>query len=365
MKHVSYPSIGKYEVMIQKISEMVSYVGKDEDGNAIYNNPSKYPTIKIKGTVKLHGTNAGIGRNSTEIWAQSRDRLIVVGNDNAGFAGYLETKKQFYMDLIDGIAIENNIDLNVYNIHIYGEWAGRGVPGGTAGIRLFPKALYLFGIKVSKPNDESFKNYWLDSSGIRSHENGLYNIKDFPIFELEVDVKKAKFAVTQLHDLTMEVEGDCPVSRWLYTNLPKEIIEEYSKDLYEELIGEGIVWEVDFRGEKLQFKTKGDRHSPKSKVRTVKTADLEKMTKVRQIAEQVTPGWRLEQFLNSTFDLANGGELSTKLIGPYITAVMKDVYKEESLVIAESGLTDKELNSTIGTIAREYFFEQLHETLPG
>lgn len=365
MKHVSYPSIGKYEVMIQNISRMVCYVGKDENGDAIYNPLAKKPTIKIKGTVKLHGTNAGIGRNATEIWAQSRDRLIIVGDDNAGFAGYLKSKEQFYKDLIDGIAKENNIDLNVYNIHIYGEWAGRGIPGGAAGIRLFPKALYLFGIKVSKPGDESFNNYWLDSSGYRSHENGLYNIKDFPTFELDIDIKKAKFAVAQLHELTMKVEEDCPVSRWLYENISKEILNEYSEEIYKEFIGEGIVWEVEFNGEKLQFKTKGEKHSPKSKVRTVKTADLEKMTKVREIAEQVTPGWRLEQFLNSTFDLANGGELSTKGIGPYLSAVMKDVYKEDAQIIADSGLTDKELNSTIGTIAREYFFEKLQETLPG
>lgn len=342
---------------------MVSYVGLDENGDAIYDPTAKKPTIKIKGTVKLHGTNAGIGRNATEIWAQSRERLIAIGDDNAGFAGYLKSKEQFYKDLIDGIAKEHGIDQTIYNIHIYGEWAGRGVPGGAAGIRLFPKAFYLFGIKVSKPSDISFKNYWLDSSGYRSHENGLYNMRDFPTFELEIDIKKAKFAVADLHRLTMEVERDCPVSRWLFENLPKEILEEYEAKLYEELIGEGIVWEVEFRGEKLQFKTKGDKHSPKSKVRVVKTADLEKMTKVREVAERLTPGWRLEQFLNSTFDLANGGELSTKGIGPYLSAVMKDIYKEEADVIANSGLTDKELNGTIGTIAREYFFEKLQETL--
>lgn len=367
MKHVNYSSIGKYETMISNISRMVCYVGQDENGEAIYNPAaiSKQPKITIEGTVKLHGTNAGIAKNSTDIWAQSRERIIIVGDDNAGFAGYVKSKEKFYADLIDKIAKDNDIDLDIYTITIFGEWAGRGIPGGAASIRLFPKALYLFGIKVSKLDDESFKAYELDPKGIRSHEDQLYNINDFPTFSLEIEMKKAKFAVAQLHELTMEVERDCPVSRWLLENLSKEIIEEYSEEIYKELIGEGIVWSVKFKDELLKFKTKGEKHSPKSKVRTVKTADLEKMTKVRQVAEQVTPNFRLEQFLNSTFDLANGGELTTKLLGPYISAVMKDVYKEESLVIAESGLTDKELNSTIGTIAREYFFEQLHETLPG
>lgn len=340
---------------------MCSYMGRDENGDAIYNKSPKLPKLKLKGTVKLHGTNASIAKNVEFQWSQSRERIIVVGDDNAGFAAYMKANEEKFSEFIKKIAKDNNVDLNIYTINIYGEWAGRGIPGGGAGIRLFPKAFYLFGFKVSKIGDPEFHAYWLDHSGYSIPEINCYNILDFPTFEVEIDVKEPWIGQQKIHDLTMEVERECPVSKQLLETLSQEEINEYPEGTYDLLIGEGIVWEVEYQGEILRFKTKGDKHSPKSKVRLVKSVDIEKIEKTIALMEVILPNWRLEQFLISTFDLANDGFLDVKLLGKYIQNVMQDTYKEEETMIAESGLIAKDLNAKIGIKARDYFFEKVEE----
>ncbi len=339
-KHIKFPEIGQFREAVASINRSYQYVGQDENGEAMFDPSIKKPTLIARGTCKCHGTNASVCYNYDDgFWVQSRTNIITVEKDNAGFAFYAESKKELFIDFIEHIARENDIDLNVYTISIFGEWAGQGIQRGVA-INNIEKSLFVFGVKVSKPGDEGFKSYWLPHGNIKSPENRIYNIEDFQTFEIEIDFSKPQLAQNEIIEMTKQVEEECPVA----------------KHFGHSGIGEGIVFAINFKGNNLSFKSKGEKHS-KSKVKTLKKVDNEKLQKIMDVADQVTPIWRLEQMMFETFDLNNGGTIDRAKLGDYIRAVIKDVMKEEMDVIAAANLEPKDVNKNISIIARDYFFE--------
>ena len=96
MNFIKYPSIDQYRNVIRQVKLMTSYQGKDEDGNAVYDNSIPMPTLTFKGTVKIHGTNAAVCHDpSTKVlWTQSRKNIITSGKDNAGFALFVESNHE-------------------------------------------------------------------------------------------------------------------------------------------------------------------------------------------------------------------------------------------------------------------------------
>ena len=52
---VKYPSIEQLKDVIRLVRTRHDYKGKDSEGNAIYEHTENYPTLKFKGTVKMHG----------------------------------------------------------------------------------------------------------------------------------------------------------------------------------------------------------------------------------------------------------------------------------------------------------------------
>lgn len=79
----------------------------------------KIPRVKdnvVTITEKIDGTNACvIIQNGEIIGCQSRKRIIKVGDDNYGFAAWVDRNKEDLALLGDG--------------HHYGEWAGPGIQG--------------------------------------------------------------------------------------------------------------------------------------------------------------------------------------------------------------------------------------------
>jgi len=73
---------------------------------------------------------------------------------------------------------------------------------------------------------------WLSKSQINmvlnniSSENKIYNIYDFPTWEIEIDMENPKQIQNQLIEITNSVESKCPVS----------------SQLGSDGIGEGVVW---------------------------------------------------------------------------------------------------------------------------
>jgi len=265
-KVVKYPSTAQFRGVVKNICERTSFVGLDDDGKAMYDPSIKKPVLTAKGSVKLHGTNAGVSYNNEHgMYAQSKKDIITPEKDNAGFAFHAHSHADFYTRSLKAFAEEHNIDLDVNTITVYGEWAGQGIQKGM-GINHHPKSLFIFGVKISKPGDEEFKSYWIDSVDFPINPDiNVYNIQDFETYEIEIDFSRPDLAQNKMIEIMLEVERECPVAR------------EFSHIG----IGEGNVWTIEYKDETYRFKVKGEKHAGVSKVKTLKKVDSEKLNKTK------------------------------------------------------------------------------------
>jgi len=346
-KHISFPSIEKFSTVVSNVLRRNNFVGLDENGNAIYDPSKPKPVINFKGSVKLHGTNAGVCYNQIDgIWYQSRENIITPQSDNAGFAFFCESKPKVFADLFNKIIETTNVDPTTNTISVYGEWCGGNIQKGV-GITNLPKSFFIFGVKITPHNVDNLEKppvaYWVDHTYLRSPENLIFNINDYPTFEIDIDFNVPQLVQNQLIEWTIAVEDECPVAKAFG---------------FPNTIGEGIVFSyTNEDGERLSFKSKGTKHS-NSKVRTLKPVDDIKINNCIEVANAVCTSWRLEQMFNQTFNTLNGGQIDIKRMGEFLKAVMNDIIKEETDVIAEAGLEPKDIGKYVSEIAKTYFFEQ-------
>lgn len=348
-KHISFPSIEQFRNVVGTVNRQYNFVGLDENGEAIYDSSLPKPVLTFKGTVKLHGTNAGVCFNDLDgMWYQSRENIITPEKDNAGFAFFADANKEQFASMFGKIADRSNIDTTKNTISIFFEWAGTGIQKNV-GISEIQKSAFIIGIKVTPhvENDDEIKikpAYWIDFSNINANEHRIYNILDFKTYEIEIDFNRPELSTNEILKLTLEVENECPVSNYFGIKG----------------IGEGIVFSCEYKGVVHRFKSKGELHAGKSKVKTLKPVDDVKISKLIDLADKVTPEWRLDQMLTSTFNLLNGGELDIKRLGDYIKNVSGDILKEEIDVIAEAGFEYKDIAKYVSEISKKYFLNKFN-----
>ena len=345
-KLIKMPSIEQFASTVQTILRRVNFVGFDENGDAIYDPSIPKPTITFTGTVKAHGTNASVAYNNHDgMWCQSKAKIITPEQDNAGFAFFVESKKECFEEIIKDISMNNDIDLNENTITVYGEWCGGNIQKNVA-INGLDKMFLLFGIKVT-PFDTEETSYWIDSKGYEyfPDETRIYNIENFGTFKVDVDLNNPKMSQNKIHDLTEFVEDECPIGKYFGISGT----------------GEGIVWVAEYNGDRYRFKSKGEKHAGKSKVKTIKKVDNERLQLIIDTADKVTPVWRLEQMLEETCDFMNGGEMDRSKLGDFIRLVINDIMKEDLHIINDAGLEPKDINKRVSEVARMYFFEQEKE----
>lgn len=341
---INFPKIKQFSEIIQNVLRQATFVGLDENGDAIYDGLLPKPVIKCVGTIKLHGTNSAFCYNAINgLWYQSRESIITIEKDNAGYSFFCEARKDSLINIINDIHIDNNIDLNANTISVYGEFVGKSIQKNVA-IANLDKSMFIFGVKVTPFNEEQVA-YWVPSKGYSDKENRIYNIYDFPTYEFEIDFNNPKFAQDKMYQVVQEVEAECPVG----------------KEFGFSGIGEGIVVRGEYKDTHFLFKCKGDKHAGVSKVKTIKPVDTEKLTKVAEIADKVTQVWRLDQMLTKACDLMNGGTIERKKLGEYIKLVIQDIIDEELHTIADAGLEIKDINSHVSRIAKDFFFEKEKE----
>ena len=354
-KHISFPSIEKFSNIVTNINRQNNFVGLDENGEAIYDPSKPKPILKFKGTVKLHGTNAGVSftagyeQDGSLYWVQSRENIITPEQDNAGFAFFVESKKHAFKKFVNQINSVNLFDLRDNTVTIYGEWCGGNIQKGV-GISNLPKSFFIFGVKVTPhtSSEEELKlkpAFWIPSHYLKSPEDNIFNIEDFPTWEMEIDFNVPQLVQNKLIDLTIAVEDECPVAKAF----------GFSG------IGEGIVWSCNHKGVVYRFKVKGEKHAAKSKVNTLKPVDDEKINKCIEVANKVTPEWRLDQMLEKQFDFMNGGTMDVKKMGDYLKLVITDVLKEEMDVLTEAGVEPKDIGKYVSDIAKKYFFARQNQ----
>lgn len=341
-KHISYPKIAQFRNIVANINRKITFTGLDEDGNAIYDPSIKKPTLTFKGTVKLHGTNASVCFNSTDgFWIQSRQNIITVEKDNAGFAFFAESHKVELCSLLDDLIDANQIDTKIYTVSIYGEWAGKGIQKGV-GISELEKAFYVFGVKVSKPQDEEFNSYWIDSSNVRNTECRIFNVEDYETYSIDVDFNMPQLAQNKFGEITEKVENECPISKAFGIDNG---------------LGEGVVWSVEYKDSVHRFKVKGDKHSV-TKVKKLASVDVEKLKTIQEFINYSVTENRFNQAIENVFGKE---DLDVKKMGDFIRWFVNDIASEEMDTMVENGLEPKDVNKYISTKVREMFFKAQSE----
>ena len=344
-KQISFPSIEQFRNIIANINRQFNFVGLDENGEAIYDMTLPKPVLTFKGTVKLHGTNAGVCYNAIDgLWAQSRENIITPQQDNAGFAFFVDSHISEFNDLIYLIEAKEKLDLTKNTISIYGEWCGGNIQKGV-GITNLPKSFFIFGVKITPhvdPTDlEAVKKnpaYWVDSTYLKSPVVKIYNINDFQTWTMDIDFNMPQLIQNKLSELTIAVEEECPVAKAF----------GFSG------IGEGIVWACEYKGVVYRFKVKGEKHSA-SKVKTLASVDVEKLNSIKDFVDYAVTESRFNQGLEKTF--INGEPIDVKRMGDVIRWVVNDVIKEEMDTMAANNIEPKDVNKFVSAKVREMFFK--------
>lgn len=337
-KHISYPKIQQFRNIVANINRQITFTGLDDNGDAIYDPSIKKPTLTFSGTVKLHGTNASVCFNSENgFWIQSRQNIITVDKDNAGFAFFAESYKIELCSLLDDLIDKNQIDTKIYTVSIYGEWAGKGIQKGV-GISQLDKAFYVFGVKVSKPQDEEFSDYWIDSSDVRNAECRIFNVEDYETYSIDVDFNMPQLAQNKFAEITEKVENECPISKAFGI---------------ENGLGEGVVWSVEYKDSVHRFKVKGDKHSV-TRVKKLASVDVEKLKSIQEFVEYSVTENRFKQAIENIF---GKDDLDVRKMGDFIRWFVKDIASEEMDTMVDNGLEPKDVNKYISTRVREMFFK--------
>jgi len=338
-KHSAFPKIGQYRQVIKEVKLRNSYIGKDDNGDPIYDNTITAPIIRFKGTVKLHGTNAGIGHTMEGgLWVQSRSNIITPENDNFGFARYVQDNKNVFQELIDHVRYVNpQITLNDA-VYIFGEWAGGSIQKGVA-ISQIEKTFFIFDVKIV-PEDGS-EAYHLPSDYLSDVEYRIHNIEDFLCYELEIDFNRPDLIQNKLSEITMAVENLCPVGNAFNF----------------EGTGEGVVWVAQVNGHDYRFKVKGEKHSV-SKVKTLAKVDTEKVNSIHEFVDYAVTENRFKQGMGIIFP---DSDIDIKKMGDIIRWVVNDVKDEESDVLEDNDLTAKDVNKYISAKVRELFLVEYNK----
>jgi hypothetical protein len=318
-----YPSIEQFRNVIRAVRSIHDYQGKDELGEPIYQHKDNYPTLKFQGTVKLHGTNASIVKYADgRIEFQSRERVLSIDEDNAGFMAAMMPK--------DFAFLFSGFEAKEY-VAVYGEWCGGNIQKSVA-INGLDKMFVIFGIKVD--------DVWVElPKHLYANEYSIYNILQFPTFEIEIDFNTPELAQNKMIEMTIDVEECCPVGKF------------FNK----EGVGEGIVFTCTTNQE-LKFKSKGEKHSA-SKVKTLNPIDVEAMASINEFVELAVTENRLEQGIS--YFKENNIDVDAKNTGQFLGWIVKDVLKEEADTLLASNLDEKKVKNAIVGKARVWFLNKI------
>jgi hypothetical protein len=310
---------------INKIPKETSYDIEIDQSHCFYANG-----------VLVHNSNASVCINSDNYWAQSRNGVITPQSDNAGFAFFAESNKDAFIGLCNQIIQKHNIDITEYTISIYGEWAGKGIQKGV-GISEIDKAFFIFGVKISKPQDPEFNAYWVDCDDLSDTDVRIFNINDYPTYEIDIDFSKPGLIQNKLIELTEAVEKECPVAKTF------GILG----------IGEGLVYSGTYKDSVYKFKVKGEKHSV-TRVKTLAAVDVQKLNSVMEFVDYAVTQNRFNQAIENVFGT---DELDIRRMGDLLRWIVNDIISEEIDTMSKNGLEPKDVNKYISNKTRQMFMD--------
>ena len=325
---MSFPSIEQFRNMVATVRFSAQYVGNDALGEPVYDTSIPLPKMRLRGTVKIHGTNAGVALPDGHVVAFSRQEEISVTNDNAGFARFVLENSETFEQILSSFEIP---------VELRGEWCGKGIQRGTA-VNELEKMFVVFAIRT--------EDGWLDVTQcmhIERPENRIFNIARFGCYEIEVDFDAPETAQDALESITEAVEAECPVGRHFGVSG----------------VGEGVVWtaiDSEYEGSKFWFKVKGDKHKV-TKTKRLVEIDPEVASSLAAFVDATVSEQRLLQGV-SVLE-TSGLEVGQSSTGAFMKGIFDDIIKEGSDRLAVSGLEVKDVSKAVSNRAKRWWFDYL------
>jgi hypothetical protein len=340
MRIIKFPKIEQFRAVVATVKHVARFEGVDANNELIYND-NELPTVSFEGTVKLHGTNSAIcfNKSMNETWYQSRE--VIVTSGHFGFVNFFNNNKELVDMICDSVSDYLEIPAN-HDVAVYGEWCGPGVNKGTAIQKLPEKIFVVFGVmSIPMDSDDENDKIWYDHTYLMFGSSRVYNIYDFPTYNIQVDFNNAKDSVKLLEKITLDVENECPVAKQLTVSG----------------IGEGVVWVGDYNGKPLRFKTKGDKHKS-TKEKSLVAIEPEKLDSINRVLEYLVTESRYEQGKFET-----KAELHRKDTGKLIQWIAQDIEKEESDTLSANNLTWKDVSYRVTNAYRNMFFKEIDDNI--
>ena len=349
MNLIKYPSTNNFRHSVDDVLKKPGY----------YSDSSN---IVFARTVKIHGTNASIVYNirTKDIVAQSRNRILTLKSDNAGFAAWVDTNKLQILDTIQNFLTtyasthEELIADGWDNLVIYGEWFGPGIQKNVAVNNLDTKKFAVFATALAHDYEDAadagsskileFINVSNQSAFIKP-EIEMYPISIFGYDEVVVNFSNVDTLIKAQDEFAEDAESigkQCPVASYFGIDGP----------------GEGHVYiplgNIDTG---IKFKVKSKAHTvAKTKVLNVK--DIKRLTRVSEFIDTVCTPARLEQGIEYLKEM--NIPLDASSTGEYIRWVVLDTLKEEGDVIEQSDFNEKEIKNSLGKMSRTYFLNEVN-----
>lgn len=298
-------------------------------------------TVVYTGTVKLHGTNAGvyIEDGGATFQPQSRNRVLSVDNDNLGFAKFITDpdRQSALMELVDDILCSNMIPRDT-PITVFGEFIGPGIQQKVAITKLPERQFVVFGVAVGENQDRFINGKSLPQS---SGQLGILSITDVPVWEEVVDFRDQdsvdSFAEC-VTNYTTRVDENCPWGA------------KFGIDGH----GEGIVWTPDNGNENLYFKSKGGSHNSDLQKTNVTTSKISSADpRVQDFVRKVVTESRLQQGYDYLVEM--GMAVDKTSTGKFLSWVGQDVQRECEIDLQESGLVWKDVAKLVNATAAQWY----------
>lgn len=328
IQHISFPKIRQFRDTIKYVSSRCEY------------NQIPLPKFNFEGTIKIHGTNAGVGYNpkTGKLWCQSREQIITPEKDNSGFALFVEQRKGYFTKVLSELSVASETDDIVV---VFGEFAGASIQKGVA-VSCVEKFFCAFDVYFAKDNENkrsTFCHDWFDNQELR-----IFNSYMFPVYDIEIDFNDVNASLARLEQLTNDVEQNCPVGEFFGVDG----------------VGEGVVWKSTNPEWELSFKVKGEKHSTSRKLKsgaTVVETSPETLASIDEFVRYSVTENRLIQGIQRVF--TERGEIpDIKHTGDFLRWVVYDILSEECDVLVASGLTPKQVSGSISHHARKWFHDK-------
>jgi len=318
---------------IRAFREVIRYAREHNLGNV---------EIEYRGTVKLHGSNAGVQVGpGNEYLPQSRNRMLSLDHDNAAFAAFALKNRQTIAHACEKII--SNLQLgNVKSAILFGEWIGPGVQKTVAITKLPTRQWVLFGLKIMY---EDGTDAFIDFTDVPADnlpnlsDIGVYSIHDIQTYSIRVnllDDASCAAAAAAVNQLTIDVETECP----------------WAKRFGIEGIGEGIVWKPvgsHHSNIEMWFKTKGGLHQQGGALKVVATLSAEQYIDISSFVDRVICDERVQQAAAYITDLH--GSPSMKFTADYIKWIKADILSEHADELIASSFTWDNVEKAITTRA--------------